>query len=226
MNRLDSLIRNRHKGETAILIANGPSLNKTDFKLIRGRITIGLNKIFLGFSKFRFYPTYYVAVNEFVLRQSVRQISDLNCVKFLSNKAKDLYKEDALTYLFHTESRPGRFSFALTHGLDEGWTVTYAALQIAYYMGIQKVVIVGLDHRYVFQGQPNETNLLVGADPNHFSKDYFADQKWDNPDLTHSEDSFRLAREVFEADGRQVIDATIGGACNIFSKKRLEDCLT
>jgi len=226
MNRLESLIRNRHKGETAVLIANGPSLNKTEFKLINGRLTFGLNKIFLGFARFEFYPTYYVAVNEIVLRQSAKQITALNCVKFLSNKAPDLYEEDALTYILNTKSPPERFSFELPHGLNEGWTVTYAALQIAYYMGIQKVVIVGLDHHYEFQGKPNETNDLVGADPNHFSQDYFADQTWNNPDLRHSEESFKIAREVYEADGRQIIDATVDGACDIFRKRKLEDCFT
>ena len=98
----------------------------------------------------------------------------MNCLKFLSNKAPDLYEEDAFTYILNTENPPEKFSFELADGLNEGWTVTYAALQIAYYMGIQKVVIVGLDHRYEFQGKPNETSELVGADPNHFSQDYFA----------------------------------------------------
>lgn len=224
MNRLESLIRNRHKGETAIVVANGPSLNKTEFELINGRLTFGLNKIFLGFTKFMFYPTYYVAVNEIVLRQSARHISKLNCLKFLSNKAPDLYKEDAFTYILNTKNSPERFSFELADGLNEGWTVTYAALQIAYYMGIQKVVIVGLDHRYEFQGKPNEANELVGADPNHFSQDYFSGQKWNNPDLKRSEESFLIARGAFEAAGRQIIDATVGGACDIFEKRRLEDC--
>ena len=221
---MERLIRDRHLGETVVLIANGPSLNKTDFDLVRGQITIGLNKIFLGFSKFIFYPTYYVAVNEKVLRQSARQIHDLKCVKFLSNRANDLFSENALTYILNTTHPPSRFSESLSQGIEEGWTVTYAALQIAYYMGFQRVILVGLDHRFEFEGMPNESNLLKGRDLNHFSPEYFANQEWDNPDLVNSEESFRIAREKFEADGRIIFDATVDGACEIFEKQSLADC--
>ncbi len=207
-----------------VIIANGPSLNKTDFHHIRNRITIGLNKIYLGFSKFGFYPKYYVAINEKVLRQSAEQISSLNCVKFLSNRARDLYRENALTYILNTTLPPSRFSDSLSDGIHEGWTVTYAALQIAFFMGFKKVVIVGLDHRFEYQGSPNETSVLKGLDTNHFSEDYFANQEWDNPDLIRSEESFRIAREKFEADRRTIIDATVDGACDVFDKRPLEYC--
>lgn len=223
-DRLDRFIRDRHRGETAVLVANGPSLNETDFDLIRGRLTFGLNKIYLGFEKFRFYPSYYVAVNELVLRQAVDEINELNCVKFLSNRANDLFCSDALTYVLNTTHPKDRFSETPLCGLHEGWTVTYVALQLAYYMGFARVVIVGLDHRFDFVGQPNETQLLKGTDQNHFSPAYFANQAWDNPDLANSEESFRIARRRFEAAGRQIFDATIGGACDVFEKRTLSKC--
>ncbi|XOV89479.1 MAG: 6-hydroxymethylpterin diphosphokinase MptE-like protein [Pseudomonadota bacterium] len=222
--RLERLIHNRHRGETVVLVANGPSLNRTDFDLVRNRTTFGLNKIFLGFRQFRFYPNYYVAVNEKVLRQSVDQVRQLNCVKFLSNRAPDLFSNNALTYIIDTTSPKHRFAETPLEGLDEGWTVTYVALQLAFYMGFSRVVIVGLDHRFEYEGAPNESRLLQGADPNHFSPDYFAHQEWDNPDLANSEASFRFAREHFEAAGRQIIDATEGGACEVFEKRPLSRC--
>ncbi len=61
-------------------------------------------------------------------------------------------------------------------------------------------------------------------DTNHFSEDYFANQEWDNPDLIRSEESFRIAREKFEADRRTIIDATVDGACDVFDKRPLEYC--
>ena len=38
------------------------------------------------------------------------------------------------------------------------------------------------------------------------------------PDLDTSEQAYLLAREAYEADGRQILDATVGGKLMIFSK--------
>lgn len=211
--------RNRHEGERGVLVANGPSLNNMELSFLRHEICIGLNKIFLGFRSFRFYPRYYVAVNRKVIEQSVEEIKALTAVKFISPKRVDLIGEDALTYLINTVNRPKRFYHDISKGVQEGWTVTFAALQIAFFLGFQEVVIIGMDHRYDYSGEPNETHVIDGADPNHFSPDYFGGgQAWDNPDLARSEESYRIAREEFEKAGRKIIDATLDGACTVFEK--------
>lgn len=211
--------KDRHFRERAVLVANGPSLNRMDFDFLRRETVIGMNKIFLGFKKYRFYPRYYIVVNQKVIEQSVDQIKAMNCVKFVSRRGADLIPENALTYHIETQNPPARFSRDITQGVHEGWTVTYAALQIAHYLGFKEVVIIGMDHRYEYSGAPNEARRLDGPDPNHFSPDYFGGgQTWDNPDLAHSEESYRIARTEFEKDGRRIIDATLDGACTIFEK--------
>lgn len=218
MSRLATLY-NRERGRRCVLVANGPSLNKMDLVFLRKQTCIGLNKIFLGFKKFDFYPSYYVAVNDLVLEQAAEHIKALNCVKFISQRNMRWVPESAFTYHLNTTRPPHRFCKDITLGVHEGWTVTYAALQVAYYLGFQEVVIIGMDHRYTYQGQPNETHLLKGDDPNHFSTNYFSNQSWDNPDLAHSEESYLLARQMYEADGRRIIDATLNGACTVFEKQ-------
>jgi hypothetical protein len=218
-----SRLKDRHAGQRLILVANGPSLNRMDLTLLRGEITLGLNKIFLGFSQFGFYPRYYVAVNEKVIQQSADRIRAMNCVKFIAARSAHLVPEDALTYHISTMSPPARFCTDVAQGVHEGWTVTYVALQIAYFMGFNSVIIVGLDHRYRYTGVPNEAGVLNGPDPNHFSPEYFGfGQTWDNPDLARAEESFHIARERFEAAGRRIFDATVGGACTVFEKGSLE----
>ena len=222
-------LKDRHAGERCVLVANGPSLNRMDLSFLRRETCIGLNKIYLGFKKFRFYPRYYVAVNRKVVVQAAAEIRALNCVKFISQAAAhDVLKEDALTYLIRTHAchvdamgvqRPGFCHDIARDGVHEGWTVTHAALQIAYFLGFTQVVIIGLDHRYQYTGQPNEARVLEGADPNHFSPDYFGGgQTWDNPDLAHSDESYALARREYEQAGRRIIDATLDGACTVFDK--------
>ena len=115
-------LKNRHAGDRCVLVANGPSLNSMDLSFLKHECCIGLNKIYLGFRKFDFYPKYYVAVNRNVVNQSVNEIKKLNCVKFLSrNAASGLIPEDALTYHIKTEKPTARFSHNIMQGIHEGW---------------------------------------------------------------------------------------------------------
>lgn len=227
-------LKNRHLGQRCVLVANGPSLNQMDLSFAKQEICIGMNKIFLGFDKFGFYPSYYVAINDKVIKQAAKEIQALSCVKFLKRTAAaGLLSQDALMHLVDTHAyrldeqcvrRPG-FSVDIAQaGIYEGWTVTHAALQIAFFLGFTQVVIIGMDHRYQFEGKPNEARVLNGDDPNHFCPTYFGGgQTWDNPDLTHSEESYRLARREYEKAGREIVDATVDGACDVFKKVDYRD---
>jgi hypothetical protein len=218
--RLEKL-RDRHAGERCVLVANGPSLSHMDFRLFRREICIGMNKIYLGFKRFHFYPRYYVTINRYVIEQSVKEIKTMNCVKFVSRRgANGLIEEDALTYLVDTRKSGSAFCRDISNeGVSEGHTVTYAALQLAYFLGFREVIIVGMDHRYQYQGKPNEAKIMQGADPNHFSADYFGGgQTWNNPNLLRSEESYRIARRVYEQSNRRIIDATLNGACKVFER--------
>jgi len=213
-------LKNKHTDERVVIVCNGPSLNKMDMSFLKRECVIGLNKIFLGFQKFRFYPQYYVAVNRKVIEQSISEIPKLNCVKFLGDQGADGFiTEDTKTFLLNTKNPPFRFCKDIAIGLHEGWTVTYAALQVAYYLGFLEVIIIGMDHNFTFSGMPNQEKVLHGEDPNHFCGSYFGNgQKWDNPDLEHSEESYEIAKRVFQEDGRRILDATVGGCCQVFEK--------
>ncbi len=159
-----------------------------------------------------------MAVNDLVIEQAALQIKALNCVKFISQHNAAHLPESALTHHI-THSPPHKFCKDISQGVNEGYTVTYAALQVANYMGFKEVVIVGMDHLFSYQGQPNETRFMQGDDSNHFDPAYFGGQRWDDPDLARSEESYRLARQVFEIDGRRTVDATLNGACSVFEKQ-------
>ena len=58
-----------------------------------------------------------------------------------------------------------------------------------------------------------------GDDPNHFNPQYFGKGfRWQLPDLETSEIAYRMAKQAFEADGREVLDATVGGKLQVFRK--------
>lgn len=215
--------RDRHKGERCVIVCNGPSLNSMDLSFLRDEIVIGLNKIYLGLPRFGFYPRYLVAVNDKVIAQSASAYRDMTAIKFISDRSAHLLPADAWTYHIRTHGLDGLFYPDITQGVREGHTVTHAALQIAYYMGVCEVIIIGMDHRFAPAGPANSEQIMTGPDPNHFSPDYFRDQKWDAPNLAGSEMSYRAARAAFEADGRRIIDATAGGACEVFEKANYQE---
>jgi hypothetical protein len=221
--RLQAL-KNRHVGERCFIIGNGPSLGRTNLSLLRHEYTFGLNRIYLLFDELGFATTYHVTVNRLVIEQCAREIARLPCPKFVAWHSRDLIEltKDMMfivsrdTPVFHTD---------VTQGVWEGSTVTYVAMQIAYYLGFQKIILLGVDHSFHTQGPPHLTVVSDGDDLNHFSPHYFGKGfRWQLPDLATSEFAYRLAREQFERAGRHILDATVGGRLTVFPKVTLESC--
>jgi hypothetical protein len=123
-----------------------------------------------------------------------------------------------LAFLHTTYTGP-KFAQDARGRLWEGATVTYIALQLAFHMGFEQVILIGVDHNYTTQGKPNTTVVSQGDDPNHFNAGYFGKGfRWQLPDLYTSENSYQMARQAYQAAGRQVIDATVGGKLTVFPK--------
>jgi len=78
---------------------------------------------------------------------------------------------------------------------------------------------VGVDHNFQTKGPANTTVTSSGDDPNHFSPNYFGKGfRWQLPDLEGSERAYHLARQTYEASGRRIVDATVGGKLTVFPK--------
>ena len=206
-------MNNRHKGETALVIGNGPSLKDVSLELLNKYPSFGTNRIYLvdGFT-----PDYYVAVNNLVIEQFYPDIRKLESEKFI----KAFYTRHIIgdAHKLHSSSIPA-FSIKANELIYEGHSVTYVCLQLAYWMGFTTVLMVGVDHRFEFDGQPNELKVAVGKDVNHFHPDYFGDGvRWHNPDLVMSEKAYKMAKIVFDAEGRKIINLTPGSALDVFEK--------
>lgn len=220
-NSLTKLMKykNKHVGERCFILGNGPSLKNTDLSMLKNEYTFGLNRIYLLFPKLGYQPSYYVAVNKLVIAQCSDEIlNSIKSVKFISYDARYLipYTND-MVFLYSRNI--SHFFRDITKGVSQGATVTNVALQIAYYMGFQQVILVGVDHSYSAVGKPNEMVVSNGNDPNHFDSGYFGKGfRWNLPDLDASEQGYQLAKEAFESDGREILDATIGGKLYIFRK--------
>ena len=212
-----------HKGQRAFIIGNGPSLRQTDLTKLKNEFTFGMNRIYLLFSELGFSTTYFCSINDLVIEQFSADILALPMPKFLAWRSHchfspQLPISQLPTFIYSTYTGP-RFSPDVRGRVWEGATVTNMALQLAFHMGFEKVILIGVDHNFTSKGDANKTVVSQGDDPNHFAPNYFAKGfKWQLPDLDTSEIGYTLARDAYQKAGREVLDATVGGKLTIFPK--------
>lgn len=218
--------KDKFKGKRCFILGNGPSLNLVDLSLLENEYTFGLNRIYLLFKKTGFKTTFLVSVNKLVLEQFAGDINSLKMIKFISWKSRHLFKRDKSIVFIRSLVSP-TFSKDLAIGSWEGCTVSYVAMQIAYYLGFSEVVLVGFDHDFKDKGTPFQELLSKGKDVNHFDQNYFGSGvRWNLPNLEVSEYAYRLAKENFEKDGRRILNATVGGKLEIFERVEFEKLFT
>lgn len=217
-------LEDSHAGDRCFIIGNGPSLNRTNMNLLRDEYTFGLNRISLAFDRIGYETTCLVCINPHVLRQSGTELSRFGGPKFFSMAGAKYTRRARKEVTYIRPTLRTEFSTSPPHGMWEGATVTFVALQLAYWMGFRRAVLVGVDHNFSATGPPHELVTSTGADADHFDPRYFgAGYQWQLPDLVTSEIAYRAARRAYERDGRDVLDATVGGKLEVFDKVRLED---
>jgi len=190
---------------------------------LRGEITFGLNRIYLMFEKLGFATTHLVSINSLVIEQCVDEMLAQPCRKFLSwRNHRRIGPANDVVFL-RSVGRPRFCADVHRRGVAEGNTVTYVAMQLAYYMGIEEVILIGVDHSFATTGPPHKTIIAQGDDADHFDPQYFTKGfRWQLPDLDSSEAFYRIARKAFERDGRRIVDATVGGKLEVFPKVAYE----
>ena len=223
-----SLKLDQYAGKRAVILCNGPSLLKTDFPALGSEdvFTFGLNKINLLFDRSEFRPDAIVAVNPHVIQQNADyyRSSDIDlyldsfAYRFVGHRRNATYLHSASINRFATDCRIS---------INQGYTVTFVALQLAYHFGFKDVALVGCDHNFSRKGPANHAIVAAGNDVDHFDPRYFSNgMTWQLPDLAQSEASYALAREVYEAGGRRLVNCTVGGNLEILPRLDLAHFLS
>jgi hypothetical protein len=218
--RLEAL-RDRHRGERCFVLGNGPSLARTDLAPLRGAQSIGSNRLYLHFEAMGFATRYHVCINELVLEQFGAELAALSMPRFYAWNRRALFAPAPGLHFVHTAlSLRDFFGTDPTRALCSGGTVSFVALELAFYMGFQEVILLGLDHNFAQRGTPNQVALRTDArDADHFHPQYFPrGSRWQFPDLVRSEAALALARRHYERAGRRILDATPGGRCPAFER--------
>jgi len=220
-------LKDKYRAERCFIIGNGPSLKDTDVSRLKDEFTFGMNRIYLAFDDWGFGTSFLVCVNSMVIEQVYKDFQKLEIPKFFSWRSRKLlyptgHPDKHTHFLFTTYTGP-KFAQDVTRRMWEGATVTFACLQLAFHMGFEKAILIGVDHNFAAKGQPNTTVVSQGDDLSHFDPKYFGKGfRWQLPDLDTSEKGYWLARQAYEFAGRQVVDATIGGQLQVFPKVEYE----
>lgn len=218
-------MQDKHKGETCVIIGNGPSLDDTPLeKLGEKYITFGANKIYM----YPYTPNYYFCVDADMIH---------DCVPWLT--AHPEFEPDNI-FLPKGVPYPGRiglrvvvepgFSLNPMKKVIIGGTVTFVELQIAHFMGFDTALLVGCDHRYPKTGQdgrPGSKFIAKGDDPDHFGEGYFEPGKmYNRPELDAvAKLTYPNAKMAYEQHGKKIINLTPDSALDVFEKDTWENWL-
>lgn len=226
--------RNRHLGERVVIIGNGPSLNQCDLTKLKGEHTVAVNGIFYAAESMGFDPTYYVVEDTAVMKDNLDAIKAYRAGhKFFPSIYRQMVGEAPnVTYFmmnrgFYRPQSPDfcvpKFSVNPEQRVYSGQSVTIINLQLAYLMGFAEVILIGMDFSYTVPDSADVEGDLItsrGDDPNHFHPDYFgAGKVWKDPKLDRVLANYALAKEIFEADGRRIVNATKGGRLELFERQ-------
>lgn len=215
--------KNKFSGQKAVIVCNGPSLLKSNLELLSNVFTFGLNKINLLFDKSSFRPSCIVAVNSFVIEQNADFYNQTEIPLFLDSLGTSQVKARNNVAFLHS-SLHYKFARDCSMSINQGHTVTFVAIQLAFHMGFKEVALIGCDHNFASAGHANQAVVSGEKDLSHFDPKYFSGGvKWQLPDLIQSEVFYTLAREVFQAHGRKIVNATEGGQLHLFERQRLEE---
>jgi len=217
-----------HKGEPCFVVGNGPSMTVADLDKIHalGVKSFACNKIFKIFDETEWRPDYYFVSDSKIVKEIDFEKTGLEKkYMFFPRKFKaDVPFGNFYHILDHAWKTHGDFSTDAHKGIYRCETIIAEAIQMAYYMGFQKVYIVGVDFNYNMQNVDKKALTFENGENNYFIKNYAKKGEVLNlPDQQANILGFEAARKGFEENGREIYNATRGGKLEVFVRKKLDE---
>ena len=187
--------KNIHVNEKCFIVATGPSIKKKDLETLQRNniLTISMNEIWKLFSMVSWRPDYYVADDPESIRLILPYIKNFSInTYFLGDTYKDIDKytlpDNVLKHHFNydfVKNRLPDFSQDFSRQCYMGSSVTYSCIQLAAYMGIKKIYLLGVDFSYATTSEPikyshcyGESNLSSTGYSEYVRKAYLASKKY------------------------------------------------
>lgn len=225
-------LKNKYAGETIFCVGLGSSLASQDLSLLNGQIVLGTNGAFQLLEQFQ--PSAYFNVLQDCRRfdQFAPVVKDrpeksfVLCfldpdysIKFTSFVDKFLYIMPVFSWIpsdyaikplrWPLDERKFEFSDNIEKCAATGCSVIFGAMQIAYYLGAKRIVLLGVDMNYT--GDVNKDYAVKGA-VHIASINYERDAK----------PMFENFLSELNKRGVELINSTAGGKLDCVPRQTLE----
>ena len=211
-----------HKGRRGFIVATGPSLRLSDIETLyeHNEICISMNRIYKIFEDIKWRPQYYMIEDLKILEGSKEEIFDLDIENKLITddwEVTDSKELEKGVLRYHRtfepliEDRPG-FSLDISRQVVFGYTITYSCIQLAAYLGLKEIYLLGVDFNY---------NYLNSNKQNHFIKDYLNNTEKETMNRFFQKESllaYKAAEEASRKNGFRIYNATRGGKLEVFER--------
>lgn len=234
-DRRFAALKNRHWGRRAFVIGNGSSLRLADLERLQNEITFASNRIYVCFNETNWRPSYYGTSYPDDGHGFYADIDNMQCgAKFLplAVRRHGWSMRSAIYYRFvHRVFYPGQplFSENALDGIYWGGTVTYILLQLAFYMGIREVYLLGVDADYQFKDERlhagwDVRKYTTDSDPDHFHKDYLKPGREVGLTCLHLHlAAYHSALAAYKKAGGVIYNASRGGKLDLFPRVNFDD---
>jgi hypothetical protein len=222
-------LKNIHRGKRAFLIGTGPSLRIADLEKLKDEVTFSCNKIYLAFEETEWRPTYYNIADVLVGQNNNDEIRALKLKKLFYFSLKNSFPNARdIVWLRDILPRKGDenykvvFSKNVLFGTYFGWTTIYYQMQLAYYMGIREIYLLGVDFHYNLSKKKKEIGkgsqvFISDGEINYFHKSYKKEgETWFPPRLNYQRKALNVAKDFFESRGGKIYNASRKTALDVF----------
>lgn len=219
-------LKDKHRGQRAFIVCNGPSLSAKDLDTLanNNEISFACNKINKIYPKTKWRPTYYAVLD------AAYQYLLLDEMNENASQIKFFRKESYLT----TMKVSGESVFLNVNGdvslLDDCKfsndcsevlyaiaTTTYAFFQLAVYMGIKDIYIIGCDNKYSKEIQKDGSVIDTGK-KSYFEGADSKEQVFTAASTWQMNIVYEYARVYSDAHDINIYNATRGGCLESFER--------
>lgn len=216
--------RQERTSDIAILVGNGPSLNRTDLSLLRGQ-DVFISNYAINHPLLKKLARAAAVTNYLIAEQEPYSfLMEDRMWKFYPFWLRNILAPDAKTIFLNAQSGELFFSKNVLESVAWHSTVSFFWLQILYSAGYKKVLMIGFDNSYSQNADAKEGDLIKQEkdDPNHFDPNYFKGKSWQAADTVNMEKTYTLSKTAYEEDGRELVNCTAGGKLEVLRRSSLE----
>jgi len=218
-------LKDIHKGERVFIVGTGPSLLKTNLKLLKNEIVFGVNTLYGTMSDFS--CKYYMIVDRYAWKRDFKHVLKLDNILFLSGMVGRKYLLEKRSYDNYTKRinkiiplkvagemlEEKKISRDLKRGVYVGRSVIIHSIQVAYHLGFNEIYLVGCD-------------CNLDTDKAHFNENISEIPEYEKKkDWGKWFDAYEICKREFEKDGRKIYNSTVGGMLEVFERKSIKEAI-